>query len=124
MAIAHLMATSFLSSTRSFQVRAFQMGRWLYVTNPSYLILEPPLMSFLSLYTITPQVKFERVAFLNNDCMLEGNLMNETVLNATLIEMHDQLFKSLHPERGRQLRARRPPRVAARLSDRVRRVGG
>lgn len=44
--------------------------RWLYVTRPIFLYLNPSVLSVFSLGMIRPTVIRERVEFLNNDCVL------------------------------------------------------
>lgn len=69
--------------------------RWIYVTNPTYAVLDPARLRALSNGQLTPKVAYERVRFSNNKCLLDFPL-NESAYNLTLSDMHYQIFRSLH----------------------------
>ena len=71
--------------------------RWVYSSNPAYLVLDLSALSYLSAGMMRPAAKFERVRFLNNDCShLDGAPLDAAAYNATLAQMHTQLFRALH----------------------------
>ena len=71
-------------------------ARFLYVTNPTYLILDPARLGFLSAGLLTPPTQVERVTFLNGDCALAPGLLSGPIANATLAAMYEQIFRALH----------------------------
>ena len=81
-------------------LRGAQQGgarvRFLYVTNPTYLILDPARLRFLSAGLLAPPTAVERVSFLNDDCLLAPDLLSGPRANETLEAMYEQLFRSLH----------------------------
>ena len=45
--------------------------RWVYTTIPALLVLPPALFSVASLGGLQPPVRYERISFMNNDCLLD-----------------------------------------------------
>ena len=74
-------------------------SRWLYATNPAYLVLDAPSLAFLSGWLLAPPVHFERVRFTNNDCSLlapaEGALLTNEAYNTSVERIHEQLKQAL-----------------------------
>ena len=68
--------------------------RWIYVTHPIYLTLDPGLLQLLSLGTMNPPVRHEHVHVLNEDCHLDQP-WGEATLNASLKDIHKQLSTAL-----------------------------
>ena len=73
--------------------------RWVYTTNPTYLVLDPAFLIAMGGYLLAPSISLERVAFLNNDCNLglSDPVVAEAVVNATLKRMYEQLSNALMP---------------------------
>ena len=69
----------------------YPASRWLYATNPAYLTIDPPHVTFLTAGMLTPPIMRERVRFADNDCAFEA--LNRS---SSLIEMAEQLDRALH----------------------------
>ena len=50
----------------------YPASRWLYATNPAYLTIDPPHVTFLTAGMLTPPIMRERVRFADNDCSFEA----------------------------------------------------
>ena len=64
--------------------------RWLYASNPAYLTIDPPHLTFLTMGMLTPPIIFERVRFADGDCLFEA--LNTST---ALVEMANGLRRSL-----------------------------
>ena len=69
----------------------YPASRWMYATNPAYLTIDPPHVTFLTAGMLTPPIVRERVRFADNDCGFEA--LNRS---SALVEMAEQLDKALH----------------------------
>ena len=70
-------------------------ARFVYVTNPAYLVIDPAHLTMLAAGSLTPPLARETVHFVDNDCSLDHGLADPMVRNATLARMHDHITRSL-----------------------------
>ena len=74
-------------------------ARFIYVTNPFFLLLDPALLKFLTAGVLMPDVFNEQVHFTGFSCALgPGDKMGPAARNATLSAMSEQLTKALHSD--------------------------
>ena len=68
--------------------------RWLYSTNPVYLLLPLPILGILSFGGLHPPMAYEQVRLLRPDCNVQRSL-DAATSNATLSDMNYQLTRAL-----------------------------
>ena len=81
----------------------FGVTRWIYVTNPTFLVLDPALVAAVGGFLLRPRVVKERIRFTDNDCSYLSDvnsvrfdtLSDEQQVTSWLSKQHEQIRKAL-----------------------------